>query len=114
MPQQIKIFNGKIITPRTIIDRGTILVNGETIAAIQEGDIETDNAIEIDAKGQYISPGFIDIHVHGGGGHDGKLVDTNESLDDLGWTTGKTCPPAGHGVVLGETSQKNSARAHAR
>jgi len=70
MPQQIKIFNGKIITPRKIIDRGTILVNGETIAAIQEGDIETDNAIEIDAKGQYISPGFIDIHVHGGGGHD--------------------------------------------
>ncbi len=52
------------------MDRGTILVNGETIAAIQEGDIEADNAIEIDAKGQYISPGFIDIHVHGGGGHD--------------------------------------------
>ncbi len=70
MPQQIKIFNGKIITPRKIIDRGTILVNGGTIAAIQEGDIETDNAIIIDAKGQYISPGFIDIHVHGGGGHD--------------------------------------------
>ena len=70
MPQLIKIFNGKIIAPRKIIDRGTILVNGETIAAMQEGDIETDNAIEIDAKGQYISSGFIDIHVHGGGGHD--------------------------------------------
>jgi N-acetylglucosamine-6-phosphate deacetylase len=28
------------------------------------------DAIEIDAKGDYISPGFIDIHVHGGGGHD--------------------------------------------
>lgn len=70
MPQQVKIFNGKIITPRKIIDRGTILVNGETIAVIQEGDIEIDNAIEIDAKGQYISPGFIDIHVHGGGGYD--------------------------------------------
>ncbi len=26
--------------------------------------------MEIDAKGKYISPGFIDIHVHGGGGHD--------------------------------------------
>ena len=24
----------------------------------------------IDAQGQYISPGFIDIHLHGGGGFD--------------------------------------------
>lgn len=27
-------------------------------------------AVEIDAAGRYVSPGFIDIHVHGGGGHD--------------------------------------------
>ncbi len=33
-------------------------------------DIESGNAIEIDAQGNYISPGFIDIHVHGGGGYD--------------------------------------------
>lgn len=26
--------------------------------------------LSIDAKGLYISPGFIDMHVHGGGGHD--------------------------------------------
>ena len=27
-------------------------------------------AIRLDAGGGYISPGFIDIHVHGGGGYD--------------------------------------------
>ena len=27
-------------------------------------------AVTIDAGGRYISPGFIDIHVHGGGGYD--------------------------------------------
>lgn len=32
--------------------------------------MEVSEAIEIDAQGKYISPGFIDIHVHGGGGHD--------------------------------------------
>ena len=28
------------------------------------------DALEIDARGKFIAPGFIDIHVHGGGGHD--------------------------------------------
>ena len=28
------------------------------------------DAATLDAQGKYISPGFIDIHVHGGGGHD--------------------------------------------
>lgn len=40
------------------------------IAAISEGNIELPGATEIDAKGKYVSPGFIDIHIHGGGGHD--------------------------------------------
>ena len=32
-------------------------------------EINPDDQI-IDAKQQYVSPGFIDMHVHGGGGHD--------------------------------------------
>ncbi len=68
--QRIKIYNGRIITPYRIIPNGTVLVTGETITAVAEGDIAFEDAIEIDAKGHYISPGFIDIHVHGGGGHD--------------------------------------------
>ena len=70
MTQPIKIFNGKIITPYQIIDGGCVLITGETITAVSEKIIEVENAIEIDAQGKYVSPGFIDIHVHGGGGHD--------------------------------------------
>jgi N-acetylglucosamine-6-phosphate deacetylase len=72
MDQQttIKIFNGKIITPEKIIEGGSVLIKEGTITAISEKDIESGNAIEIDAQGNYISPGFIDIHVHGGGGFD--------------------------------------------
>src|SRR5678815_2360310 len=70
MLQVIKIFNGKIITPSGIINGGSILVRGNTITAINENDVDVENAIEIDAHGKYISPGFIDIHVHGGGGYD--------------------------------------------
>ncbi len=70
MSQLVKIFNGKIITPAGIITGGSILIAGNTITAINENDVEVENAIEIDAHGRYISPGFIDIHVHGGGGYD--------------------------------------------
>jgi len=68
--QQLKIYNGKIITADRIIPGGVLLVTGETITVVSEHDIEAKDAVSIDAEGKYISPGFIDIHVHGGGGHD--------------------------------------------
>src|SRR5258705_6788207 len=68
--QRLKIFNGKIITPYRIIPGGSVLVTGNTITAVSEGNVDFGDAIEIDAKGKYVAPGFIDIHVHGGGGHD--------------------------------------------
>jgi N-acetylglucosamine-6-phosphate deacetylase len=66
----IKICNGKIITPYRIIQQGTVVVKGETIVEVKEGDIDVPDCIEIDAYGKYVSPGFIDLHVHGGGGYD--------------------------------------------
>jgi N-acetylglucosamine-6-phosphate deacetylase len=76
MPQPIKIFNGKVITPARIIEGGCIIVSGDTITSVCDYDIMVANAIEIDAGGNYISPGFIDLHVHGGGGQD--FMDGNE------------------------------------
>lgn len=70
MKQRTKIYNGKIITPGGILPQGTILVTGDVITAVSANDVSFDDAFEIDAKGNYISPGFIDIHVHGGGGYD--------------------------------------------
>lgn len=68
--RKIKISNGKVITPFKIIPTGTVLIEGNRIAAVSENDIAVDDVETIDAKGLYVSPGFIDIHVHGGGGHD--------------------------------------------
>jgi len=67
---RLKIFNGKILTPHRIIPEGTVVVTGSTITSVSEKNVEVDGAVEIDAKGKYIVPGFIDIHVHGGGGFD--------------------------------------------
>jgi N-acetylglucosamine-6-phosphate deacetylase len=66
----IKIYNGKLILSDKIITNGSVLISNGKIEAVQEGEIESSDALEIDAKGLFISPGFIDIHVHGGGGYD--------------------------------------------
>jgi N-acetylglucosamine-6-phosphate deacetylase len=68
--ERLKIYNGNVITPYRIIPNGTVIVSEGIITAVGQGNIEVENALEIDAMGKYIAPGFIDIHVHGGGGHD--------------------------------------------
>lgn len=70
MNERIKIINGKVVVPGKILPQGTVLVADGKIVGIEEGDVDFADAISIDAKGQYISPGFIDIHIHGGGGYD--------------------------------------------
>lgn len=70
MKQQLKIYNGNIITPGKIIKGGTVLISDGIITAVSERDIDAPGAVLLDAGGRYISPGFIDIHIHGGGGHD--------------------------------------------
>jgi N-acetylglucosamine-6-phosphate deacetylase len=68
--RKVKIINGHIITPYRIIKNGCLLINRKKIELVSEKEVETTDYDVIDAKGNYISPGFIDIHIHGGGGHD--------------------------------------------
>lgn len=63
------IINGKIILENQILENHTLVFN-ESILTIGE-NISLNEADEIiDAKGLYVSPGFIDLHVHGAMGHD--------------------------------------------
>src|SRR5659263_287581 len=75
------ITNGKIITLERIIPEGSISVCDGIITGVYEGTgrlPELDENI-IDAGGKYISPGFLDIHVHGGGGY----AFLRSSIDDV-------------------------------
>lgn len=67
---RIKITNGNVILPYSIMNDATVLVEDGKIVDVVAGDAEFEGAEVIDAGGKYISPGFIDTHCHGGGGHD--------------------------------------------
>jgi N-acetylglucosamine-6-phosphate deacetylase len=78
MPAQIiKIINGRIITSDRILENATIVISGKKIISVDTEDKDVAGAKVMDAKGNYVSAGFIDIHVHGGGGHD--FMDGSES-----------------------------------
>jgi N-acetylglucosamine-6-phosphate deacetylase len=76
-PQIVKIINGKVITPNQVIDGGCVLIADGKIKKVSHSDIDVEFAIEINAESNYVVPGFIDIHVHGGGGFD--FMDGNET-----------------------------------
>lgn len=61
--------NARIVMPDRIMD-GSVLVEGNIIAEVSGKPIQTDADETIDCQGLYLSPGFVDIHVHGGGGAD--------------------------------------------
>lgn len=70
MSGRIKIFNGQIIHQNRIQSGGCVLIeNGKIVDALTT-DVDFPDAEIVDAQGNFISPGFIDIHIHGGGGSD--------------------------------------------
>ena len=76
----LKIFNGQIITPYRTIKNGTVVAVDGIITEVREGNIEVSGAEEVDAGGLYIAPGFVDLHVHGGGDYDFLDGDVNAFL----------------------------------
>lgn len=70
MEKRIKIYNGQVITNNKVMRNGTVIIRGNKIEGIEDGNVMVEGAEEIDAHGAFVSPGFIDIHVHGAGGHD--------------------------------------------
>ncbi|OJV38802.1 MAG: N-acetylglucosamine-6-phosphate deacetylase [Bacteroidia bacterium 43-41] len=72
MDNRIIIKNGKIIFSDTIEENLTIVCgNGKITDILHNEEFAPGNSdIVIDATDKYVAPGFIDIHTHGGGGHD--------------------------------------------
>ena len=65
-----------VVTPDGVLDDAVVEVRGERVASVHA------NAWDERAErlGGWVVPGFVDTHVHGGGGHDYASVDADEIL----------------------------------
>lgn len=66
------INNAHLITPTQMIENGWLAIHDGKISAFGSGHAPSfaDLTQVIDATGQYLAPGFIDLHVHGGLSHE--------------------------------------------
>lgn len=71
------INNVKIVLPDSIIENGSIKLNGDIIESVSETPDNSGNAF--DGKGLTAVPGLIDLHIHGAGG----VSVTDKSSDTL-------------------------------
>jgi N-acetylglucosamine-6-phosphate deacetylase len=63
-------FHGDLILPDYVLPGAFVLVQDGRIAAISQERPASHNGPVIEVEDGYISPGFVDIHVHGGDGAD--------------------------------------------
>ena len=60
------LAGGRVVTPDGVLDPGWIRLAGPLIDAVGSGHAPEPPAADL--RGQWVLPGFIDVHVHGGGG----------------------------------------------
>lgn len=75
----IRIINGKVYKDGTIKEEDLVFEDGR----ITQTGVKTDGEEIYDACGNYVVPGFIDVHTHGGTGVDVNAADA-EGLKKIG------------------------------
>src|SRR3984893_15053307 len=86
----IAIHADRALTPFEEISDATIVIRGGKIIVVGERGkvVMPGGAREVAAKGKTVVPGFVDVHIHGAGGHD-VMEGTLEALEIIAATVAK-------------------------
>ena len=82
---KLAIHAGTVLTPEEEIPQGTVLVEGDRVVAVGREIHVPPDARRFEAPDTTCVPGFIDLHVHGAGGHD-LMEGTAEAVAAIGRT----------------------------
>lgn len=63
-------MGARVVTSAGVLDPGWVEIVDSTIVAVGGGSVPAGSGPVVDLGGGWLLPGFIDLHVHGGGGHD--------------------------------------------
>jgi N-acetylglucosamine-6-phosphate deacetylase len=66
---ELTVIKGKLVTPHGVIPRGRVVVEGGKITRVGPDDGGARGRV-LDFREGIVAPGFIDLHIHGGGGYD--------------------------------------------
>lgn len=64
------LIRAHLVLPERVVPDGQLLVRDGQIMALGRRVRAPKGAWQLDATGQYLAPGFVDLHVHGGAGAD--------------------------------------------
>jgi N-acetylglucosamine-6-phosphate deacetylase len=80
--QTLTIHAQRALTPFEEIPDAVIVIQGSKISTVgRRGAVDLPRGgREIDARGKTVVPGFVDVHIHGAGGHD-VMEGTREALE---------------------------------
>jgi N-acetylglucosamine-6-phosphate deacetylase len=86
----IAIHAERALTPFEEISDAVVVIHGSKITAIgQRGKVEVPRgARKMTTQGKTIVPGFVDVHIHGAGGHD-VMAGTAEALEVIAATVAR-------------------------
>jgi N-acetylglucosamine-6-phosphate deacetylase len=71
MTSEWRLVNATLVLPDRVVHGGTLHVHGGRIVGVgAAADLPRWHGPAVDAHGHFAAPGFVDMHVHGGGGAD--------------------------------------------
>ncbi|MFI2257540.1 N-acetylglucosamine-6-phosphate deacetylase [Streptomyces tubercidicus] len=77
------LAGARIARPSGVVERGRITVEGGLIGDVHSRDLDLAEGVSgsvVDLSGHLIVPGFVDMHVHGGGGGSFSSADPEECM----------------------------------